>query len=198
MKITIDEEQCRNKNIPLDVLLYLISMKLGYPINQETFKKAWENGYIICHESDYRGNIIKAEICKEGLHFIDENLGDASIEDKGDRFTNLATKLIELYPKGKKDGTSYMWRDSKSIIAKRLKSLVSRYKVEFTDEQAIKATERYVKSFNGNYQFMQLLKYFISKTIIVDGRTEEVSQLLSYIENEDSENINNDWTTRLV
>ena len=91
-----------------------------------------------------------------------------------------------------------MWRDSKSIIAKRLKSLVSRYKVEFTDEQAIKATERYVKSFNGNYQFMQLLKYFISKTIIVDGRTEEVSQLLSYIENEDSENINNDWTTRLI
>ena len=41
-----------------------------------------------------------------------------------DRFENLAVKLQELFPKGVKPGTSYTWRDSKMIMAKRLKMLV--------------------------------------------------------------------------
>ena len=116
----------------------------------------------------------------------------------GDRYEILAAKLIELYPKGKKEGTSYMWRDSKSIIAKRLRALVKRYNVSFTDEQAINATKRYVESFNGNYKYMQLLKYFISKKTAIDGSIEETSQLLSYIENEGQEDANNDWTTNCI
>ena len=69
----------------------------------------------------------------------------------------------------------------------------------FTDEQAINATRKYVNSFNGDYQYMQLLKYFICKRTTGFGNaTEDNSQLLSYIENEGQEdNINNDWTSEL-
>ncbi|MCF0131132.1 MAG: hypothetical protein HUJ71_05365, partial [Pseudobutyrivibrio sp.] len=97
-------------------------------------------------------------------------------------------------PDGKKPGTNYLWRDSKAVITKRLKTLVKRYGVEFTNEEAIEATKKYIASFNGNYQYMQLLKYFIYRLI-----PDESSQLLSYIENADSiENNNDDWMTNLV
>jgi hypothetical protein len=111
-----------------------------------------------------------------------------SPKEEDDRFLNLAAKLIELFPKGRKEGTNYMWRDSKAIIAKRLKAVVKKYGVEFTDEQAVEATRRYVASFNGDYRYMQLLKYFLMKKNTLTG--DENSQFLSYLENDDSNNPN--------
>jgi hypothetical protein len=116
---------------------------------------------------------------------------------RADRYELLAAQLREIFPKGRKEGTSYMWRDSNSIIAKKLKALVSKYGECFTDEQAINATRKYVESFNGNYRYMQLLKYFISKKVVNDGEVEETSQLLSYIENEGQSDYNNEWTAEL-
>lgn len=105
------------------------------------------------------------------------------IRSEKERFLELADKLRELYPKGLKPGTNHMWRDSCLVIAKKLKNLNDNFQ-SFTDKEAIEATKKYVESFNGNYQYMQLLKYFILKRDLI--KKEETSQLLSFIENKDT------------
>lgn len=200
MKYVIDENVCKNHGISLEGFLYLLTLTLKKPITQATIKEVWNLGAIIINKTE-NGKILSAALEKTGEDLVTEILEDSTVsnpEPNTNRFLTLAEKLIELYPKGKKPGTAYMWRDSKVVIAKRLKSLCDRTKVSFTDEQAVNATKRYIESFNGNYTYMQLLKYFISKRAIIEGSVEEVSQLLSYIENEDSEQLDNDWTTRTI
>ena len=89
-----------------------------------------------------------------------------------------------------------MWRGSGYEVVKKLRTLVKKTGIYFTNEQAINATKRYIKSFNGNYAFMQVLPYFILKQVPVNGVYEERSQLLSYIENEEGDT-NNEWTAEL-
>lgn len=120
---------------------------------------------------------------------------DITVISKDKEFKELAEKLKEIFPKGKKAGTTYMWRDSTAVIARKLKTLVVKYDYEFTEEQALKATKAYVESFNGDYTYMQLLKYFILKTT-PDGEIR--SDFMSYIENEGHEDdIGKDWNTSL-
>ena len=200
MKYVIDEDVCNRHGISLEGFLYLLTLTLNKPITQDTIKEVWSLGAIVVNKTD--GNkILSASLDKTGETIVTEILEDSTTINSSndtDRFLELAEKLIELYPKGKKPGTAYMWRDSKVVIAKRLKSLCNRTNATFTNDQAINATKRYVESFNGNYTYMQLLKYFISKRQVIEGNIEEVSQLLSYIENEDSEQLDRDWTTRAI
>lgn len=124
-----------------------------------------------------------------------------------DRYTALADKLKQIYPDGKKLGTTFFWKDSTTVIAERLKKFFLKYG-EHTDEEIIDATKRYVKSFNGDYRYMQLLKYFIWKNKtsggeLIEGRlvgeVERQSQLAAYIENKDesSPTFTNDWDITL-
>lgn len=120
---------------------------------------------------------------------------DKAVISKDKEFRELAEKLKELFPKGKKAGTTYMWRDSTAVIARKLKTLVVKYDYEFTEEQALKATKAYVESFNGDYTYMQLLKYFILKTL-PDGEIK--SDFMSYIENGGQEDeLNDNWLTEM-
>ena len=70
---------------------------------------------------------------------------------------------------------------------------------QFTDEQIVQAAEKYVQGFNGNYQYMRLLKYFIFKEKVgANGEVEGDSELISYIENAgQEEDLKNDWTSSL-
>ena len=82
-------------------------------------------------------------------------------------------------------------------IRKKLQSFFLRYP-DYTDEQVITATQKYVNSMNGNYTYLKLLKYFIWKSEVKDGEQVVTSILSDYIENEGQEdNINNDWTSEL-
>lgn len=120
---------------------------------------------------------------------------DVTVISKDKEFKELAEKLKEIFPKGKKAGTTYMWRDSTAVIARKLKTLVVKYDYEFTEEQALKATKAYVESFNGDYTYMQLLKYFILKTT-PDGEIR--SDFMSYIENEGhEEDLNDNWLNEM-
>lgn len=113
-------------------------------------------------------------------------------------YENIATKLQEIYPKGTKPGTIYPWRGSKAEIIKKLQTLKVKYNFDFTEEQAIKATKTYVESFNGDYNYMKLLKYFILKLDKIDGGTDMKSDFMSYIENIDNLNQkSNEWTNTL-
>lgn len=115
---------------------------------------------------------------------------DSKVVDKDGEYEALAEKLKEIYPKGRKPGTSYMWRDATGVIARKLKAVCVQFNVQISENKAIEATRAYVNSFNGDYTYMQLLKYFILKK---DPKTGELrSDFLSYLENEDTTE-NRDW-----
>ena len=85
------------------------------------------------------------------------------------------------------------------MIVRRLKLFFKKYENTYTDEQIIQATEKYVQGFNGNYQYMRLLKYFIFREKVgAAGEVEGDSELISYIENAGQEEyLSNDWTSTL-
>ena len=71
------------------------------------------------------------------------------------------------------------------------------YGTKYTDEQIINATQKYINSFNGNYAYLKLLKYFIWKDERLKGESVQ-SLLADFIENESSEDTTNtDWTVEL-
>lgn len=198
-KFTISKEQCNRLNTNPAVVYYLMALYEDTPITSETFEELSKTGYIEYKGIDSSGYLISPKITEEGVHlltdiFVNTNMSLADVR----RYETIAIKMRELFPKGKKEGTTQMWRDSAPIIARRLKLLFKKYDKLFTEKEILDATRRYVESFNGNYQYMQLLKYFISKQKIEDGCVVEESQLLSYLTNEDQTNTTNDgWTTEL-
>lgn len=125
---------------------------------------------------------------------------DKAVIDKDSEFIELANELRELYPAGRKEGTTYMWRGTTAEIAKKLKTLVVKYNYSFTREQVIKATKEYINSFNGNYKKMRLLKYFILKSERdADDNINIISELMTLIENEGQESTTReDWEATLI
>ena len=139
-------------------------------------------------------------LTNKGTEVLDSVIMDSDKEQEPqDRLIQLATKLKEIFPKGKKDGTNYYWTEGVALIVRRLKPFFRKYGNKFTDEQIIQAAEKYVQGFNGNYQYMRLLKYFIFKEKVgANGEVEGDSELISYIENAgQEEDLRNDWATTL-
>lgn len=196
MDFHINKEILAKSGISVDMAFYLASIYFDKPYTYDTFDVASKQGLITYNHLDRYNLPIQPKLTREGVELVESIFLNSEFKgDKGidtDRYDELADKLRELYPKGRKEGTSYLWRDSHAKIANKLRTLVKKYNFKFTDEQAINATKRYIESFNGNYNYMQLLKYFILKKDKDTG--EENSQLMSYIENEDcTDAANDDW-----
>ena len=119
-----------------------------------------------------------------------------------DRLENLATQLMEIFPKQKKLGTCHYFRGNRKDIILRLKKFFKLYG-KYTDEQIVTAAKKYVESFNGDYSYMRILKYFIWKDEVKinsegDRYVDEVSDLANWIENAgQEEDLRNDWATTL-
>ena len=198
MKYIIDTEILEREGIGLDEALYLLSVYKKKPINFNTIQKVKVENKILKFENPKdpvkitpKGQtLIESILAKSKIHISSNNL---------ERYRVLADKMREVYPKGLKPGTNYQWRDSTAIIADRLMKLVAKHNIEFTDEEAVEATKRYIASFNGNYKYMQILKYFISKQKPVEGApAEQNSQFLSFLQNEECTTESQDWTANLV
>lgn len=127
---------------------------------------------------------------------------DPDVPDEG-RLDNLASQLMEIYPRGKKEGTTSYWRGNRKEVRERLQKFFKLYGSKFTDEQILQATQNYVTSFNGNYSYMRVLKYFIMKDERKEddeGRyvVQQVSDLATLIENSEGlRTVRNDWTSNL-
>lgn len=192
-KLYFDAKECEKLKVPVDTALYVASLYLGVLITPNTFQDVCARGLIEFDGFTLERQPINARLTPSGVELIESiflNSEFRTSDSSEDRYDKLAKKMQELFPEGKKPGTKLMWRDSQAIIAKKLKAVVKKYGAKFTDEQALEATKKYVESFNGDYQFMQVLKYFISKRNQLTG--EETSQFLSYLENAGQEDINND------
>lgn len=198
MKLVIDTDKI-DKDIGVDGLLYLTALHLNCTINKDTIDRLNNKGLIFIN--NFKDGIPSdVSPTKESREIVEGTYADMEISGKenDDRFNNLADKLRELFPTGRKPGTQLQWRDSTKVIAQRLKAFVKKFNIEFTDEKAIEATKKYISGFNGNYQFMQVLKYFIMKAGKEDGTSIINSQLLSYMENAgQEEDLSSDWISTL-
>lgn len=165
----------------------------------DTYKSLVDKGLITKANGTMQSLNRKYSATEKGIILADELIADSeeSIAAKEDGIKELADKLRSIYPEGKMAGTSYYYRCNRADIVRKLKSFFRRYG-EYTPEQIIEATQRYVDSFNGNYTYLRLLKYFIWKDENKDGETLQVSQLADWIENKNEVNTtNSDWTTTL-
>lgn len=169
-------------------------------------------GMIILSDIDLKE--LKLEITKEGI--LVEKEGEILITATGrdrvhrvllssdktlppeDQIETLAIKLMDIFPKGKKEGTSVYWKGNKKDTKLRLQKFFKLYGSTYSNEQILDAAKQYVESFNGNYTYMRALKYFIWKDerkTDSEGHiyVEEVSDLASYIENAGQESETSDW-----
>ena len=192
MKLIIDSDACLNNGTCIGEVLLLYEYALK--ISPESMKQSLiDKGYITS-----AGNLFdRYTATDKAVKLLDNVLADSSVDDDT-KITELATKFKELYPKGKKEGTNQFWADGVSIIVKRLKIFYKKYGF-YDNDIIIKATENYIKSFNGDYRFMKTLKYFLwSEKVNKAGEVEPTSDLLTYIENAgEIDELSDDWLNEL-
>jgi len=190
-KVSINKDVLEKNNLSMDEFLILL-LTYNKANIQEVKQSLVEKG--LADFSVFDDELVISSTTKDLITSITID-SDVKVLSKDKEFKELADKLKELFPKGKKAGTTYMWRDSTAVIARKLKTLVVKYDYQFTEEQAIKATKAYVESFNGDYTYMQLLKYFILKSL-PDGEIK--SDFMSYIENEGQEDeLSDNWLNEM-
>lgn len=201
MKITIDEDACKKVNLSVQEALMIIIVKTG--VNLEDLLNTMKEKQMLVEEHTLMGNSLLVtqrwnDLCDSALLSADDAI------PKGDRLNKLAKSLMEIFPEGKKEGTSQYWRGNIRDVTLKLQKFFKLYGNKYTDEQIISATQSYVTSHNNNYQYMRVLKYFICKNEKkVDsegiGYIEEVSDLAAYIENAgQEEKQRNDWEATLI
>lgn len=111
--------------------------------------------------------------------------------------TSMAEAIQSQFPQGLKPGTNHSWKGSRAEIVQRLDKLQIKLNIQLDFDEVVDATKRYISSFNGDYTYMQICKYFIFKNTIKNGMTEFNSALLDFIENKEVINTNTSWTDSL-
>lgn len=186
MRFSIDTSVIENEGMSMQefcVVLYYLTGGKG-TLNTELCEGLWNRNVLRKTESGF-------ELKPHMTQVIQAMIAISDPEVLGSRDINaLADKLRALYPEGKKNGTCYYWRDSTKVIAQRLAIFFKKYSNRFTVDDIIEATRAYVNSFNGDYRYMQLLKYFIYK--------DDNSQLLSYLENAGQGSDQRDWMDKVI
>lgn len=195
--ITINETALKKHGVSFAEALVLLSVYYKVDLNK-MFPLLIEKGFV---SKKYFMNQPTDEffISDKGVSILEGLTIDSDVDlPKEDRLKDLALKMQTLFPQGKKQGTTYYWRGNVPDIVKKLNSFFKKYGYDYTDEQILAATERYVQSFKNNNTYMQLLKYLIWKKNLQTG--EEVSELMNYIENSAAvENrLDDDWTSKVI
>lgn len=217
MTICLSKEGCQKNNISLAEALLMLAIHNNADLDMAQ-KELIKKGYITADRDDLFQQV-GWRLTNKGTEVIDSVIVDSDKkQEPNDRLIQLATRLKEIFPKGKKDGTNYYWADGAALIVRRLKLFFKKYDAslndifneeahimtvkdynKFIDDRIVQAATKYVQGFNGNYQYMRLLKYFIFKEKVgAAGEVEGDSELISYIENAgQEENLRNDWTSTI-
>lgn len=201
MKITIDEDACKKVKLSLPEVLLITLVKTG--VNIEILLKQMKEKQMLVEEHTLLGTNLL--VTQRWSDLSDKALlsADKSVPDNK-RLENLARALMEVFPAGKKEGTSQYWKGNLRDNTLRLAKFFKLYGDKYTDEQLIEAAKNYVSSHNGKYQYMRVLKYFIWKDTRKvnsegEGYIEEVSDLAAFIENaKDEKNLKDDWMSTMV
>ena len=198
MRIIIDDKICKEKGMELPSVLAILLVKTGVNISElfdklvkeEVFvKDLFSSSFMVTQRWD--------EVCSDILLSAENNMPNEVDLD------NLAESMMEIFPKGKKEGTNNYWRGNIKDTKLKLKKFFKLYGNNYSPSQILDATKTYVETHNGNYSYMRVLKYFIWKDVRKTnsegvGYIEEVSDLATFLENAgQEENLSNDWTSQL-
>ena len=190
MKYVIDSSVVAKSELTLEELFALLLVKTGANVNN-VFSNLVAKEAIV--NTGIAGKFLPtqrwSDMCDNIL------LSSEKTIPTDEELIPLAEKLMQIFPQGKKPGTPYYWKCNKREIALKLKSFYKLYGVKYTEEEILTAAHNYVASFNGDYRFMRLLKYFIWKK----ENGEEISELATCIDNagqEDSD-IGDNWVNQL-
>lgn len=196
MNININEKVCEENNLSVPKALALAAIQYSTPNDYEELIK---EGLI----TKCNGSIFEPERRYSLMNKAEDLLtkiiinSDYNVTKRSTNIEELADKLREIYPSGKIPNTNYYYKCNKQDIINKLKTFFKMYGTKYTDEQIINATQKYISSFNGNYAYLKLLKYFIWKDERLKGESVQ-SLLADFIENENSEDtVNTDWTVEL-
>ena len=202
MKITIDTKVLKQEEVSVGLMCFLLSVYLKNPIMAKedlaVFTEACERGLIKYTRYDMESGPQEIELTRIGGNFIEgvlaKSLTKAEITEKErEKYRNLAKKMQELYPEGIKPGTHEKWKSSFTICGDRLLSLVKRFNLSFSEEDAIQACKNYVNACKSDPTTMRVLMYFIWK----NDNGEFKSDFLTYLENlgQNDKTTDKDWTT---
>ena len=183
MKIKIDEEVCLKKGLTSQEVILAIAIRTGDW--EEDISNMLARGILINHNGRY-------VVAPQWSEIIDEIICDSSGEVKDEqRLLILVNKMRACFPEGKMPGTPYYYRCNSGEIIRKMRKFFIQYG-EYSDEEIIDACKRFVASFNGNYRYLPLIKYFIYK--MKDEKDEEGnihkvehSPLADYLENKEEE-----------
>lgn len=200
MKIILDSKICEQNGFDIQEVLLLMAFSLG--INYKNSVKHFADKDLI-NKANLESDLSKYINIYPTTEAVDlcSKISADSIEckDSDEVLKELAEHLKGIFPKGKKEGTNNYWAEGNALIVRRLKLFFKKYGDTYTPEQMEKAAKKYVESFNGDYSYMRILKYFIFKEARnANGEIEGTSDLITYIENEGEEEDNNkDWSLEL-
>lgn len=191
MEIIINDSVLDKASLTLEELLYLMLLDLNATTE-------------VISSLEAKGWLHNKHLTEESRQRLADVLNETKEEPSSEKRIEILTqRLMETFPKGKKEGTAYYWRGNKKEIKDKLKKFFVYFGDTYTDDQIIAAARKYVTSFNGDYRYMRLLKYFIWKNDA--KRTEEgmsveqVSDLATFIENEgQEESVGRNWHDDLV
>lgn len=198
MNYIINEDICKKKGMDLPSLLAVLLVKTGVNIT-ELFNNLIKKE-ILVRDMFSEGLLVTQRwdsVCSDILLSADKSIPSE------ERLLPLVDALMQIFPAGKKEGTTLYWKGNRKDNKERLQKFFKLYGNKYSDEQILQAAMKYVESFNGQYAYMRTLKYFIWKDerkINNEGKTyiEEVSDLASYIENAgQEENLKDDWVSTL-
>lgn len=196
MKIEVSDEICKKYNLSIEEALVLIGLKYS---SQEIFQKLNKERFLLDLGSSIFEEETKYKLSRKANEVLSCILAESTdvVAKRTTNIEELADKLRNVYPSGKIYNTNYYYRCNRQDIINKLKTFFKMYGTKYTDEQIINATRKYIKSFNGNYTYLKLLKYFIWKDERLKGESVQ-SLLADFIENESSEDTtNDDWTIEL-
>lgn len=177
-----------------------------YGLNQKEFFLLAVSKFIYEHDEiekllnkDLIAETIKPNVRANQYYLTNKGSGIIrTIIDESDRLekkeqnslNELASKMAELFPKGRKDNTTKYWRGNSGLVRQKLKVFFRKYG-KFSDEIILEATKKYIDSFGNDLTLMRILPYFIEKN--------NESELLTTIENINEVVPNNeDWVHTMV
>lgn len=193
MKTVIDRNIIENGGLSVDE--FLLVMIVGNDIDLFSAAKSLKERKLATPKALPPYNIaLTKDLCEM---YEDIIIKASETLDSPNRYEDLAKKLIDIYPKGFKDGT-YQWVEGPILIAKRLQAFELKYG-KYSDEDIINATQKYVDIMFGRPE-MRLLKYFIFKEKTNSaGENESSSDLYSMLVNKESTLFEaEEWKTELL
>ena len=190
MKITIDEKVCLKHKMTFEEFLLALSIRTVEDI-EKVFDNMVSREILVVQNNKYL-------LTQHWSDVLDEIICDSSgsIDRSDEELLELAKKMRNVYPQGKmKDRlgreTPYYYRCNNSEIVKKLKKFFTLFG-NYSDEDIVDATRRYVAACHGDYNGkLRLIKYFILKDAVKEtedgNHVEQVSDLLTFLENKESE-----------